>query len=233
MRNFSIILISLFLLSGIGYHANAQLFIKGGAGYGLGTQKILLGTSYSATSTENIYASFGGNLGINLGAGIGLNEYIDFGVDLAYQHGRSVEVYDIFLKKNYTGRLIMLAPSITFKTSIFENISPYGRLGVFTGLPLTKVIVMSEEKLFRGGIPFGANGALGFDFNISDNFKIYTELYRQSMVYKPKKRRESNGDVYRFRDELPNNSTAMEELSHHFFSFGATGLNIGLKIVLQ
>jgi opacity protein-like surface antigen len=62
-------------------------------------------------------------------------------------------------------------------TSVNEDLSPYAKLGVTTGLPLTKVLVGSDEKKFRGGFPLGYNGAIGTDYNISSNVKVFGEIY--------------------------------------------------------
>ncbi|HKM92285.1 MAG TPA: outer membrane beta-barrel protein [Prolixibacteraceae bacterium] len=209
----------------------SQLYFKAGAGYGAGAQKLLLETQYAATYTENVFASFGGNFGVDLAAGYELNQYVDFEFDLGYQNGRSVTVNQVFSYKTYVGRLIYLGPSLVFKTSINKNISPYGKLGLFTGLPLTKVIVGGTEKTFRGGIPLGYNGALGAVYNLSETFKVYIETYSQSMIYRPTRRRELNGDVVKFKNKLDTPAPSNQELTHHQFSFGALGINMGIKIV--
>jgi hypothetical protein len=210
----------------------AQLFLKAGVGYGLGIQKLVLDQSYTATATENIYGSFGGSWGFYLGGGIGLNKFVEFEADLGYQNGRSAMVENGLSSKNFVGRLIYFNPSLTFKTAIDENISPYAKIGLITGLPLTKVIVYNQENKFRGGIPLGINEALGLNFNATDNLKFFVELYHQSMIYKPTKRKEADGTIVQFKDVLPYPYPANEEMSHHLFSFGALGLNLGIKFVL-
>jgi opacity protein-like surface antigen len=228
MKRFALTLAAMVLISSVW----ANIFVKGSLGYGLGTQKLLLEEAYTLSNTKNIYGSFGGNLGLTLGAGLELNKHIEFGADLGYQHGRSVTASSTYYDKIYTGRLIMLSPFLTFRTLIEDNITPYAKLGVFTGLPLTKVDVNSQVKKFRGGLPFGFNGALGLNFNAMDNMKFFAEIANQSMIYKPTKRKEPNGTVVRFKDELPYSAPSGEEMSHHFFSFGALGINIGIKIEL-
>jgi hypothetical protein len=223
------ILISFFVFA-LSTKTYAQLYVRGDVGYGLSNQKILLDEAFNLSTYENIYASFGGNFSVNLGAGMQLNDYIDLGLSLGYQHGHTVAVNQVVMDKTYVGRLLLFNPSITFRTHIYENISPYARLGIFTGLPLTKVLVGSGENKFRGGFPLGTNGALGFDFNFSDSFVVYAELANQSMIYKPTKRREIDGKVVKFTDKYSGQEGM--ELSHHFFSFGAALLNIGFKIIL-
>jgi hypothetical protein len=83
-------IIFFFLLTSTGVYA--QLFLKGGFGYGLGVQKLLLGEGYTSNSTENIYGSFGGNWGFYLGGGFALNKCIDLEADLGYQNGRNIIV---------------------------------------------------------------------------------------------------------------------------------------------
>jgi hypothetical protein len=210
----------------------AQFFIKAGAGYGLGVQKLILDQNYTTTSTENVYGSFGGNWGFYLGGGVGLNQFVELEADLGYQNGRSVMVENGYPPKNFIGRLIYFNPSLSFKTSIDENFSPYAKIGLITGFPLMKAIVYNAEKKFRGGIPLGVTEALGLNFNATENLKFFVELYHQSMIYKPTKRKEADGTVVLFKDTLPYPYPANEEMSHHFFSFGAVGLNLGIKFVL-
>src|SRR5574344_121327 len=154
---------------------------------------------YTSTTTENIYGSFGGNWGFYLGGGMELNKFIDFEVDLGYQNGRSVTVPNTFLSKTFTGRLIYFTPSLSFKTAIEENISPYAKIGILTGLPLTKVTVSDEDKRFSGGFPLGVTEAIGLNFNATDNLKFFVELTHQSMIYKPTKRREADDTIVKFK----------------------------------
>lgn len=227
--------VSLFLVGLLVVASNqvsAQLMIKAGAGYGAGTQRLLLETVTGAGYVENINGSFGGNLGLNLGVGYELTRFIDLEFDMGYQHGRSIAADQPFLYKTYIGRLIYLGPSLVFKTAIDEDLSPYGRLGVFTGLPLTRVLVGGTEKRFTGGIPFGYSGALGLDYALVDNLKFFTEIYSQSMLYKPTRRRELDGTVVKFSDKLSTPFSANQEMKHHLFSFGALGINVGFKIII-
>jgi hypothetical protein len=230
-NNLFIVLIVLGVLLSV--QVKAQLILKAGAGYGAGTQKLLLENVYTTTYAENVYGSFGGNLGVNLSAGYEVNQYVDFEFDFGYQHGRTKEIdLGFFGYKTYVGRLIYLGPSMVFKTSVSDKVSPYAKLGLFTGLPLTKVIVGGTEKKFRGGIPIGYKGALGLDYNLGNSFKIFTEVYHQSMIYTPARRRELNGDVTRLRDKIDVPTPSKQELKHHFFSFGALGVNAGIKIII-
>jgi len=216
----------------IGIQSFGQFFVKGGAGYGLGVQKLILDQAYTSTTTKNIYGSFGGSWGLYLGGGVELNKFIDLEADLGYQNGRSVTVPNTFLSKTFTGRLIYFTPSLSFKTAIDENISPYAKIGLITGFPLMKVAVSGEDKKFRGGIPLGVTEAIGLNFNATDNLKFFVELAHQSMIYKPSKRKEADGTIVKFKDELPYPEPKNEEITHHFFSFGAVGLNIGIKFVI-
>jgi hypothetical protein len=232
MKRFATILsISFFiLLTSSGVYA--QLFLKGGLGYGLGVQKLLLGDDYTASSDKNIYGSFGGNWGFYLGGGYAVNKYVDLGLDLGYQNGRFVMVGSGLYSKNFTGRLIYFNPSLTYKTLVENTFSPYAKVGILTGLPLMKVTTGNLDNKFRGGIPLGVNEALGINFNASDNLNFFVELYHQSMIYKPTKRKDADGTLVRFKDQLPYPAPNNEEMAHHFFSFGALGLNLGIKFVL-
>lgn len=228
MKKLVVILSITFLTLVLSSGAYAQLFLKGGVGYGLGVQKLLLGDAYTTNTTENVYGSFGGNWGVYLGAGFAVNKYVDFGADLGYQNGRIVTVGSGSFSQTFTGRLIYFNPSLTYKTLVENDFSPYAKIGILTGIPLMKVF----DNKFRGGFPLGVNEALGINFKASDNLNFFVELYHQSMIYKPMKRKDSDGTTTKFTDSLPYPVPSNEELAHHFFSFGAIGLNLGIKFVL-
>jgi hypothetical protein len=212
--------------------AEGQLLIRVSAGYGLGTQKLIMDEIYTNTTTENVYGTFGGNWGFTVGAGLELSKYIDFGLDLGYQNGRSVVIPDAHYPKTFTGRLILLSPSLTFKTDLDNNFTPYARIGLFTGYPLTKVNFYGSDNKFRGGFPLGVNEAIGAFYNVSNSIKLFAEIANQSMIYKPTRKIEADGKKVKFLDVLPYPAPSNEEITHHFFSFGAVGLNIGVKIIL-
>ena len=183
----AILSISFFiLLTSTGVYL--QLFLKGGVGYGFGVQKLLLGDTYAANIDENIYGSFGGNWGFYLGGGFAVNKYVDFEVDLGYQNGRYVMVGSGLYSKNFTGRLIYFSPSLTYKTLVENDFSPYAKIGILTGLPLMKVTAGNLDNKFRGGIPLGVNEALGINFKASDNLNFFFEITHQTLIYKPTKR---------------------------------------------
>lgn len=213
-------------------HAEDQLLIRVSGGYGLGTQKLIMDELYTNTTTENVYGSFGGGWGLTIGTGLELSKYLDFGLDLGFQNGRTVVVPDTYYPETFTGRLISFSPSITFKTDINNNYTPYARIGLLTGYPLTKINRYNSDKKFRGGFPLGGNAAAGVFLNATDNLKIFAELAYQTMIYKPTKRIEADGTVVKFKDVLPYPTPSNEEIIHHFFSFGALGINIGVKIIL-
>ncbi|MBN2262785.1 MAG: porin family protein [Prolixibacteraceae bacterium] len=234
MKKIVLSVLPFFVFVLLSSNITAQTIIKVGAGYGLGTQKLLLENVTTLSGPENIYASFGGNAGFFLALGYELNQYIDFEFDFGYQQGDN-KFIDSGLpssSKTYIGHLLHFGPSLVFKTSVSENLSPYGKLGVFSGLPFTKEIIMGTENKFKGGFPFGYNGALGLDYNFADTFKIFAEVYSQSMVYKPTRLKKLDGSVIKFKDKLDLPTPNDQELSFNTFSFGALGLNIGVKIIL-
>ena len=219
--------IFLFVIS-----VNANVFIKAGVGYGLGNQKYLLDQVFTATATENIYGSFGGNLGLHAGIGVDINEHMELGADLGYQHGRSIEAFSTFFNKTFTGRLLYLNPTLTYKTELENDFTPYAKVGILTGFAIMNLDVNGDIKKCRGGIPLVATGAIGLNYNISDYIKLFAEIQNQTMLYKPTKRKESGGGTVIFTDVLENNAPITTEIHHHFFSYGALGLNLGLKIIL-
>ncbi len=230
-RTLLISLISIFTIA-IPFSSKAQFFLKGGFGYGLGIQKLLLDQELTSDSTKNIYGSFGGSWGFYLGGGVELNRFIDLELDLGYQSGRSVTSSNTFFNKTFTGRFISISPSLSFKTAISENYSPYAKIGLLTGFPIMSIDVSGDVKKFRGGFPLGVTEAIGLNLNATDWLKFFVEINHQSMIYKPTSRKEPDGTIVKFKDEIKYPEPENEEITHHFFSFGALGANIGIKIVL-
>lgn len=207
-----------------------QLTIKTGVGYGLGTQPLLLEQAYTTSSVENIYASFGGNVDFRLGAAMYLNDYLEVGADFGFQNGRSVFVDQLISDRNYVGKLISFHPALTFNVPTNNDLEPYARLGLLAGFPLLKVISGSEEDKYRGNIPVGYSGALGFNFPMSDTFSLFAELFYQSMIYKPGRIREFDGTTIRLKDETSLPVPENQRLRNQFFSYGAMGLGFGIKV---
>jgi hypothetical protein len=213
--------------------AEDQLLLRISGGYGLGVQPVLLGQAYTATTTENVYGTFGGGWGFTLGAGLELSKYIDFGIDLGYQNGRSVVVEEsAYSIKTFTARLITFSPSLTFKTDIDNIYTPYARIGLLTGYPIINLNVSNSDKNFSGGFPIGVTEAIGTYVRISDYIKLFAEINHQTMIYKPTQRVEEDGTIVKFKDRVPYPEVANEEITHHYFSFGAVGLSIGVIIIL-
>ncbi len=229
-----ILIISLILIFivAVPFNSKAQFFLKGGFGYGFGVQKLLIDAEYTSDSTRNVYGSFGGSWGFYLGGGVELNRFIDLELDLGYQNGRSVTVDNYFFDKTFTGRFISIVPSLSFKTSISENYSPYAKIGLLTGFPIMSVDVSGDVKKFRGGFPLGVTEAIGLNLNATDWLKFFVEITHQSLIYKPTSRKEPDGTIVKFKDEIKYPEPENEEITHHFFSFGDLGANIGVKIVL-
>lgn len=233
MKKGLVFLMMLVFLIVVTKSLSAQMFFKVGTGFGVGTQKMLLETVRPITNPENIYASFGGNLGLFIAAGYELNQYVDLEIDLAYQNGRNVAIDNGLLgSKTYVGKSIHIGPSLVFKTAVNENITPYGKLGVYSGIPLIKILEGGNEIKYKGGLPLGFSGSLGADYNFGDSFKLFTEVYHQSMIYHPNRTKDINGNVVKFKDKLDVPTPADHMLAKQFFSFGALGINLGIKIIL-
>lgn len=231
MRKFFFALAFVFI-SVVQSEAN-DVVIKAGAGYGAGIQRLTL----ESTTTQNFLGSFGGNFGVYAGCAVAINEHVELGVDAGFQSGRTIKISEY---KSYTGRFAYISPSLTFNVLVDEPITPYARVGLLTGKPLVKsnltsvstssenIVKSTTSNKFKGHIPFGFLNAVGANYNISDSFKLFAEITHQSMLYKPRKIKDENGATTKFSNNVTNSSS---ELAHYVFSFGAVGINAGIKVV--
>jgi len=223
----------ILVVTGFIFHTQAQsIYAKLQGGYGLATQKQVIGTYYALTYDENIYASFGGGLNLQGAAGYMFNDYIGFECLLGFQTGQKATVPGM-LSKEYKGSLISFSPSFVFYANTAKKVNPYLKGGLLTGLPLMKVTVNSTDiKKFRGGFPFGYAGSLGIKFKLGKNAGFFAEFCHNSLIYNPTKRIESDKSVVKFLDKIDYPYPSGFELRHHLFPFSSTGLNAGLIILI-
>ncbi|NLJ06376.1 MAG: porin family protein [Sphingobacteriales bacterium] len=210
-----------------------SFFIKGQAGYGLPTQKQIIGVYYATTYDENIYGSFGGGINISAALGYFTKSHIGFEALLGYSTGQKVTVPGM-LTKEFRGSLISVSPSMIFIMNNEKKVNPYLKAGFLTGLPLMKLTVGGTDvKHFRGGIPFGYNGSLGIRIKVLEPVSIFGEIYHASLVWFPRSRKESDGTVVKFYDKIDYPYPSGQEPLHHTFPYNSTGINLGLLLEIK
>jgi len=142
------------LLVGMSLSANAQLFVRGSAGYGVGTPADAIGVRNvyangfaapdSLLSQEVIYGSFGGGTNARLEVGYMFNENFGLMLGLAYLWGKEITINenlnannsDHFYRQTSYTRQVRLLPQLmvsagkTKADGTLKTISPYSTFGI-------------------------------------------------------------------------------------------------------
>jgi hypothetical protein len=177
--------------------ASAQFYVSGTAGYGISSAGVLMGTSLNASQTEakNHYGSYGEGANYQIRTGYMFND--TFGVELGVGYLQGADQNKDSFVQDGTGaitettdaiaygRAYGLTASLVYKFT--QNI--YGRFGALTKIggktvaeftkntntPFGPIVSVGKQD-FHGRLPFGFNGALGYTYKLSENFKLFAEL---------------------------------------------------------
>ncbi|MEO7990205.1 MAG: hypothetical protein ABI663_11730 [Chryseolinea sp.] len=167
------------------------------------------GNNYSGTNkTKNVSASYGSGINFNAGAGFMFSEFFGVDLNISYLAGKKYKTGDRY--NNYVNgvivgtdetitttnsKAIFITPSFVITTGGAH--APYGRFGVVLGSPK----VTSEESSYydtdgtgssfkkwesTGGLSAGFQGAVGMNWTLGSNLKLYTEVNFTSMTFYPK-----------------------------------------------
>lgn len=237
---------------------SGQLFAQSpyarlGAGYALGTATQTLGTDYDSNNKGTVVnGSLGAGVHINAALGYHFTENLAAELGFTYVLGSSIESKDVSTSQTNTqtlqGRSISFAPALVFSTGFEETVAPYARVGALVALPsftdereTTGAIQSTYKDRSYGGVAIGFTGALGLQYNISDNLAFFGELQFNALSYKPSKweieELTSDGiDILKdlpvsegtYEDEL-DAKPATDKKSSYQTPFSSIGFNIGLK----
>ena len=194
-------LVSASLFSQNYYHQGFTF--KVGSSYGLGLPGSQPFDSFKditftdTTSTESLRNySFGSGGWAHLGIGYQVDDIYRIGLELSYQfynRGVATETYNsifggqafsVINEDTYTSYAIMATPEITFMIPNNSVARPFVRFGIPIGYHIiserledgdfntTSVL----ETNYTGNISIGFAGALGVEWELSDNVFFYTEL---------------------------------------------------------
>ncbi len=191
MRKNLVFVIAMLFATGL----SAQLYVGAKLGYGFGAQKSAFGTTETATSSANIYASMGQGIPIGLKVGYFLNDNLGVELGMNYFIGATQTAYD------YTGAYtanvtaqsnqIRLLPALVYKT----DMGIYGRFGMMVPVGGKTVVKTHQvvgpntteiEAEHNGSFSIGFVGSLGYEFELSDNLKLFGELEYVGLSIKSK-----------------------------------------------
>lgn len=183
-------------------------------------------TTSDRDKTKSVSASYGSGINFNVGGGFMFSEF--FGVDLnaSYLMGKKYETgynrqYDygsyVYTDNNTittNSKAIFITPSFVITTGGAH--APYGRFGVVLGSPSINreqstyndgdgTYTSFKKWEYKGGISTGFQGAVGMNWTLAANLKLYTEVNFTSMTFYPKEgnlTKSSDDDVSNDLDQV-------------------------------
>lgn len=181
------------LLLGAGAVSAQNLYVGLQAGYGIGTPGDMLGQTTVVSSngdqtTTAIYGSLGGGINIGLNAGYMLSEHFGAELGFSYLMGSSVTSTDFSTTAGKTtltakSTQVRIAPSLIVTTG--GDFAVYGKGGLV--LPIsgstvseyrddTGLLSIERDYESKGATSLGFQGAIGVNYNLSDNLSLFGEL---------------------------------------------------------
>jgi len=198
MKNLYAALILLFLCA-LGSDSRAQGYIRGGGGFGVGTNKdafivpaITRNDNGMVVSAQTVFGSFGQGGRFSLAGGYMITPYLGVELQLYYFLGTK-QAYgsdmmpngNSYARTGYSYQLRAL-PSLVLKAPT-EKVQPYARFGVL--VPLLGQTILEDRRHIsavnqtietqlniNGKFSIGFESTVGVQYNITKNIGIYAEL---------------------------------------------------------
>jgi len=222
------------ILGMIGTISYGQWQVSASTGYAIGSATMKLGERITASETENSYGSYGEGTNFQIRGTYFFDDSFGFDLGVGYLHGTDQDISVISLPSTEVdavarARAFGASASVVYK---FTN-NIYGRFGALLKLGgktegvIYQKSVFSEEEAealgvpdgsysetnykedFHGHFPLGFVGALGYKYDLDDNFSLFVEAeyYGISLKRKDSEISEFNTDV-----KLPDGSVAVSGL---------------------
>jgi hypothetical protein len=191
----------IFVFALVATSVSAQYYVSVSGGAQMGSAGVLMGTELNAAGTQatNEYGSFGEGLNAQLRAGYFWNKTFGVELGLSYLHGAE-QVRDSY--RSYYGKSSATltnevvdakayARAYGFSAALIYNFNEniYGKFGALTkvgGKTVAELsrststpfgpVVASGEQEFKGRIPLGFIGAMGYKYKINDKLNLFAEL---------------------------------------------------------
>jgi len=192
MKKNLLIVVAIFLATSL----SAQLYVGGKLGYGFGAQKTDFGFTQTVSNETVIWGSLGQGFAPGLKVGYFFNDNLGFELGINYLMGATITAADVNIT-GYTNLTeakttqIRLLPQLVYKT----DMGVYGRFGML--LPVSGATYVSQTKVsgavttvseieYHGTISLGFAGALGYEFELSDNLKLFGEMEYNGLTIRGK-----------------------------------------------
>ncbi|PHN92285.1 hypothetical protein CSC80_15065 [Maribacter sp. 6B07] len=214
--------------------AYGQWQVSASSGYAVGSAGMKLGERITTTETENSYGSYGEGTNFQLRGTYFFDDSFGFDLGVGYLHGADQDISVVSLpdtEVNAVARARAFGASASVVYKFTNNI--YGRFGallklggktegviyqksVFSeaeaeafGVPEGSYSETNYKEDFHGHFPLGFVGALGYKYDLDDNFSLFVEAeyYGISLKRKDSEISEFNTDV-----KLPDGTVSVSGL---------------------
>ncbi|OAD40826.1 outer membrane beta-barrel protein [Polaribacter atrinae] len=201
----------------------AQFQVSASTGYAMSSAGMQLGTTTTTTSTENNCGSYGEGSNVQIRGTYFLNEKFGLDLSVGYLHGADQTINKTSIptvaEVNAVARARAFGASASMVYNFTENF--YGRIGALLKIGGKTEAVISNKSYFtdaqasaqnlpsgsysetnyvedyHGHFPLGFVGALGYSFDLDENFALFVEAeyYGISLKRKDSEITEFNTDI--------------------------------------
>ncbi|MBI5021354.1 MAG: outer membrane beta-barrel protein [Ignavibacteriales bacterium] len=242
MKYFAIIGVMILLIP---VFVSAQVYVRGGIGYGLSLGSGQLGTSTNSITAvhqyEGVYGSFGKGFNFVAALGATINQNFKGELGISYTTGGSIEEKDVnssgSLTTTYSGSMFSFMPGIIVSSSI-SGVEPYARINAIIAFPSLKVEESgydNDKSEFTGNIAVGFGGGIGIQLPLQNRFSVYGELAFSNISWGPSEEKYTNmpsGNTVTIQFKDSWNENEQNTSTTPRIPFGHVGINIGLLINL-
>lgn len=172
---------------------SAQFYVSAAGGYSISSAGVRFGTETTASGVENTYGSYGEGLHTQLRGGYFFNDTFGVEVGVGYLNGadQTSLLVDLPTQAQYIniearGKAYGASASLVYK---FTN-NIYGRFGALIkvggktesdgkinmALSQTEMLNVDYTQDYKGRLPLGFIGAVGYKYDLSDKVSLFAEL---------------------------------------------------------
>ena len=173
--------------------ASAQFYVSASGGYSISSAGVRFGTETTTTGVENTYGSYGEGMHTQLRGGYFFNDTFGVEVGFGYLNGadQTSVLVDLPAQAQYIniearGKAYGASASLVYK---FTN-NIYGRFGALIkvggrtesdgniniALSQTEMLNVDYTQDYKGRLPLGFIGAVGYKYDLSDRVSLFAEL---------------------------------------------------------
>jgi long-subunit fatty acid transport protein len=181
---------------------SAQIYVSASSGYAMGSAGVKFGDKTTINGIENTYGSYGEGLNAQFRMGYNFNKTFGLELGLGYLHGANQTIKSVVgIPGQPNIDLFARGRAYGFSSSVVYNFTNhlYGRFGALIkvggktelvgsieslslpagaipGVPIATNLAIDFIQDYKGRLPLGFIGAMGYKHKIGKNLNIFAEL---------------------------------------------------------